>query len=156
MAQVTTADIRTRIKNMIESDSVIAAISNIHVKDVAPMALARGILPAVIITDGNGTYDHTSMGNRYVKSSANYTISLYAQEWNADPQAFINAGVVDSFTTALEDLMTKNHPMIYNGESLKGVRDAKLTSFTQVAPRSYPVNTQGQTYVHKSWQYQVT
>lgn len=155
MTQVTTADIRTRIKDMILGDTTIGAIPNVHVFDKAPMTLQRAYLPAIIITDGNGTYDHNSMGNRFVKPTMNYTIALYMQEWVANPDINIDADGIDAITTALEDLTVENHRMEYQGAPLKGVSSAQLTNVTLIAPRTYPVGTQGQLYVHKQWTYQV-
>lgn len=157
MAQVTTTDIRTRLKNMILADSTISTFTpTISVFDKAPMALTRSYLPAILITDGSGTYDTRSLGQRYLKVTLTFTIALYMQEWSANPDRNITETGIDLITTAIEDLTTLNFPMIYNGSSLKGVSSAHLSNVTSISARPYPINTEGALYVHKQWTYQVT
>jgi hypothetical protein len=152
MAQVTTADIRTRIKDMIEADAITSSILK-SVFDIAPMALQRGATPALVITDGNGTYDNGNLGERYIKPNIGFTLALYMQEWTANSTVNINANGIDAITTAIENLFRKNARLNYNGQDLKGVRQSQLTNVTGIAPRPYPSG--GTPYVHKQWTLQV-
>jgi hypothetical protein len=157
MAQVSSTDIRTRIKNVLESSDVISGFTpSITVFDVVPMALTRADLPCIIITDGAGTYNNTAMGNRYLNGTTTYAIALYAQEWTANNEVNIQATLIDAIHTAIEDVFTLNNPLIYSGENLKGVRDAKLTSFTAIQPRAYPQVQNAPVYVYRGWNLNVT
>lgn len=154
MAQVTTADIRTRIKDILENNADVSA--NVpYIFDVAPMTLQRAYIPAIVITEGNGTYNHSNLGERYVNlNPLNITIALYIQEWSTDNKNSINAQGIDAVTTAIEDTFTLYNPLIYGGKPLKGIKKAVLTSVTGVAPRPYPNG--GMPFVHKQWTLQVT
>jgi len=157
MAQVTTSDIRTRIKNMLLADTTISGFTpSITAFDIAPMALQRANLPAIIITDGNGTYDNNSLGERYIKPTATYNITLYMQEWTGQAEINIDSSRIDALHTAIENTFTTYAPMIYNGTNLKGVRNAMLTAFTAIQPRNYPQVQNAPVFVSKSWTLQVT
>lgn len=156
MAQVTSADIRTRIKNMLLANTTISGFSpTFKVFDVAPMALQRANLPCIIIIDGNGTYDNTSLGERYIKPTASYDIVLFMQEWTAQTTLNIDPARIDAIHTAIEDTFTFYAPMIYNGSDL-GVRYSRLTSFTRIQPRPYPQVQNAPVFVSRSWTLQVT
>jgi hypothetical protein len=153
MAQVTTADIRTRIKDILENNADVSA--NVpYIFDVAPMALQRGNVPAIVIIEGNGTYQTGNLGERFVNPTLSITIALYMQEWTANSTVNINANGVDAVTTAIEDTFQLQNLLHYNDNGLKGIRSAKLTSVTGVAPRPYPSG--GMPFVHKQWTLQVT
>ena len=153
MAQITTADIRTRIKAIIDGNTVISGFTpNVHVFEVAPMALNRGLLPAIIIKDLPATYDQGSMGNRYIKPTGIYAIELYMQEWVAEPNINIQEGLIDSFTTEIENEFAVQ--LVLDG--LKGVRDSKLLTNTGIIPRQYPQTQNGGWYVAKIFTLSVT
>lgn len=156
MAQVTTSDIRTRIKNMLSADTTISAFTpSITIFDIAPMSLQRANLPAIIITDGSGTYDNNSLGERYIKPTANYNITLYIQEWTAQTELNIDSSRIDAIHTAIENTFTTYAPLIYNGTNLKGIRNAMLTAFTGIQPRNYPQVQNAPVFVSRNWNLQV-
>lgn len=153
MAQVTTADIRTRIKAIIDGNTVISGFDpSVHVFGVAPMALNRALLPAIVIKELPTTYDNGSMGERYVKPSGIYAIELYMQEWTANPDINIQANLIDSFTTEIENEFALQQAL----NDLKGVRDSKLLTNTGIIPRQYPQTQNGGWYVAKIFNLSVT
>lgn len=150
MAQVTSADIRTRIKDML-TDNVSFFSSGGKVFDIAPMILNRANLPSLVITEANTTYDNSQLGARYINPTVTYNLKLYMQEWGANENN-IDATQIDTMQTEIENLFQQRHHLA----DLKGVRDSRLLSASGIQPLLYPENQNAIKYVAKQWQLRVT